>query len=114
MYMSMIPPYNSFIKKTIFPPYVSVAVIFLVQCTCSDVCLNYNGEGNTWYACFTCLQAALVQLNPKECIIATGETTPQVVRDVLQHTNCLLTERKKGRIAQGTRPCHIVDVAICI
>ena len=63
---------------------------------------------------FSFLQAALVQLNPKECIIVTGETTPQVVRDVLQHTNCLLTERKKGRIAQGTRACNIVEVVICI
>lgn len=42
------------------------------------------------------MQAALVQLNPKECLIAAGETTPQVVRDVLEHTNCLITEKKKG------------------
>ncbi|PVD28152.1 hypothetical protein C0Q70_10737 [Pomacea canaliculata] len=47
---------------------------------------------------FSNLEALIVQLGPKEAIIATGDANPDVVKlkQVLERSGLLITERKKG------------------
>ena len=58
-------------------------------------------------------QALLVQLGPKECLLPQHDTSADAakVQDVIQRSNILITERKKGETlldVQVARPKIII------
>ena len=50
-------------------------------------------------------QALLVQLGPKECLLPQHDTTADAakVQEVIQRSNILITERKKGKFSNIAR-----------
>ena len=64
---------------------------------------------------FYFFQALLVQLGPKECLLPQHDTSADAakVQDVIQRSNILITERKKGETlldVQVARPKIIINV----
>lgn len=54
-------------------------------------------------------QALLVQLGPKECLLPQHDSTADAakVQEVIQRSNILISERKKGKFSNITRVTYI-------
>ena len=57
-------------------------------------------------------QALLVQLGPKECLLPQHDSTADAakVREVIQRSNILISERKKGKFSNIARVTYQIPV----